>query len=216
MTPFATETGPGIALAADNIDTDQLIPARFMKRSRADGYGDQLLYDMRFDADGKEKPDFPLNQIRTAPKVLIAGANFGCGSSREAAVYALVDHGIRCVIARSFADIFRSNAQRNGLLTVICSETDHNTLSTHIKTKPGCLITIDLDAQSIRAEGLDAIDFDIDPGVKRRLLLGLDELAETLEHVAAIEDFEGNYFNARPWARPHLPFQGGRKDEPIE
>lgn len=201
MTPFVTETGPGIALEADNIDTDQLIPARFMKRSRADGYGEQLLHDMRFDADGSERRDFPLNQIRIAPKVLIAGENFGCGSSREAAVYALVDHGIRCVIARSFADIFRSNAQRNGLLTVICSETDHRTLITHVKARPGCAITIDLAAQSIRAEELDAISFDIDPGVKRRLLLGLDELAETLEHVAAIEDFEENYFKERPWAR---------------
>lgn len=203
MTPFTIETGPGIALVADNIDTDQLIPARFMKRSRADGYGGQLLYDMRFDADGNESPDFPLNQIRTAPKVLIAGANFGCGSSREAAVYALVDHGIRCVIARSFADIFRSNAQRNGLLTVICSETDHRALIAHVKARPGCAITINLDAQSIRAEGLDAIHFDIDPGVKRRLLLGLDELAETLEHVATIEKFEGNYFRVCPWVRPN-------------
>ena len=203
MTPFVTETGPGIAFEADNIDTDQLIPARFMKRSRSDGYGGQLLYDMRFDADGNERPDFPLNQIRTAPKVLIAGENFGCGSSREAAVYALVDHGIRCVIARSFADIFRSNAQRNGLLTVICREADHRALIAHVKARPGCTITIDLEAQSIRAEVLDAINFDIDPGIKRRLLLGLDELAETLEHVAAIEDFEGNYFNARPWARPN-------------
>ena len=202
MTPFVTETGPGVALAADNIDTDQLIPARFMKRSRAEGYGDQLLFDLRHDAEGRRRPDMALNQLSAPPLLLVAGANFGCGSSREAAVYALVDHGIRCVVARSFADIFRNNALRNGLLPVTCGEAGHQALLAHLSSHPGASVTADLAAQRISWGMEQGLSFDIDPDVKRRLLLGLDELSETLAHAAEIEAFERRYFDSHGWVRP--------------
>ncbi|WP_118134516.1 3-isopropylmalate dehydratase small subunit [Oceanicella sp. SM1341] len=202
MTPFTTVTGPGAALPRDNVDTDQLIPARFMKRSRTEGYGDQLLHDLRFDPEGRPRPDFPLNRLPAPPALLVAGANFGCGSSREAAVYALWDHGIRTVVASGFADIFRNNAARNGLLTVALPEAERATLCAWLEAHPGAETHVDLEAQRIEAERLAPIAFDIDPQVKRRLLLGLDELSETLEEEESIARFEAAYLAATPWALP--------------
>ena len=139
MQPFTIATGPGVVLARDNIDTDQLIPARFMKRTRSEGYGDQLLYDLRFREDGAPVADFPLNRMAERPALMVAGENFGCGSSREAAVYALVDHGIRAVVAGSFADIFRGNAAKNGLLTIALGEAGRQRLASFIgeRVRPG-------------------------------------------------------------------------------
>ena len=219
MEPFTSVTGAGVVLARDNIDTDQLIPARFMKRTRSEGYGGQLLYDLRFDEDNEPNPDFPLNRMSARPALMIAGQNFGCGSSREAAVYALVDHGIRVVVADSFADIFRGNAAKNGLLTIALGKTERQTLAAFVTSAgnegsgvptsaPGSTrsqagqLTVDLEAQEIRGEGFETIGFAIDPGVRRRLLLGLDELSETLEDEPAIIDFETRYFAERPWVLP--------------
>ncbi|MEI4472321.1 3-isopropylmalate dehydratase small subunit [Frigidibacter sp. MR17.24] len=202
MTPFTTATGTGALLALDNVDTDQLIPARFMKRSRSEGYGQQLLHDLRFDAQGAERAGFPLNGRAEPPMVLVAGANFGCGSSREAAVYALVDHGIRVVVAKGFADIFGNNAQRNGLLTLTLAPEAHDRLAARIAAAPGAGITVDLAAQTLRCAGLAPVTFDIDPVAKRRLLLGLDEIAETLQDLAAIERHEAAARAARPWLTP--------------
>lgn len=203
MTPFITETGPGVALPMDNIDTDQLIPARFMKRSRTEGYGEQLLFDLRHHADGSKRADLALNHLSAPPMLLIAGANFGCGSSREAAVYALVDHGIRCVVARSFADIFHNNALRNGLLTVVCDGDDHSALTAYLSAAPGEAVTADLKAQTISWGLKQGFAFDIDANVRRRLLLGMDELSETLEYIKEIEDFEHRYRQYYPWIAPH-------------
>ncbi|WP_322626751.1 3-isopropylmalate dehydratase small subunit [Paracoccus beibuensis] len=203
MKPFVTETGPGVALPMDNIDTDQLIPARFMKRSRTEGYGQQLLFDLRHDADGSKRPDMALNYLSARPVLLIAGANFGCGSSREAAVYALVDHGIRCVVAKSFADIFRNNALRNGLLTVTCGDADHQALTAFLSENPGGTVAADLRAQTISWGQEQGFPFDIDDNIRRRLLLGMDELSETLEYNSEIEEFEQRYRHAYPWMAPH-------------
>ncbi|TFF21869.1 3-isopropylmalate dehydratase small subunit [Jiella endophytica] len=206
MQPFTTVSGPGVVLARDNIDTDQLIPARFMKRTRAEGYGDQLLYDLRFDEDGDPVEGFPLNQMSERPVLMLAGRNFGCGSSREAAVYALVDHGIRVVVADSFADIFRGNAGKNGLLTIALGAAERGRLAKFLEPRPGenapAEVFVDLDAQEISAEGLGTIAFDIDKGLKRRLLLGLDDLSETLEDEPTIAAFEERYFAAAPWVVP--------------
>ena len=206
MQPFTTVCGPGVLFDRDNVDTDQLIPARFMKRSRAEGYGDQLLYDLRFNEDGDPEPDFPLNQVAGKPVLMVAGKNFGCGSSREAAVYALVDYGIRVVVAAGFADIFRGNAAKNGLLTIPLAEADRQRLAAFLAAGDGAAtgadLTVDLEAQEIRADGLVTIGFPIDPGLKRRLLLGLDELSETLQDEPAITAFEQRYCAAAPWVVP--------------
>lgn len=202
MTPFVTLTGPGVALPMDNIDTDQLIPARFMKRRRSEGYGQQLLYDLRHDPDGGLRADMPLNALGSPPSLLAAGANFGCGSSREAAVYALFDHGIRCVVAPSFADIFRNNALRNGILTVACDNADHRALVGFLTERPGAAVTADLWARRVSWGDGRGFAFDIDPNARHRLLRGLDELSETLEHRDEIEAFERRYVEAHPWVLP--------------
>lgn len=199
MTPFLKETGPGVALPMDNVDTDQLIPARFMKRSRTEGYGQQLLFDLRHHADGRTREDVALNHLPAPPMLLVAGANFGCGSSREAAVYALVDHGIRCVVAKSFADIFRNNALRNGLLTIACGDADHRLLTDYLSAYPGDEVTADLEKQTISWGPDQGFAFQVDADVKRRLLLGMDELSETLEYTDEIEQFERRYLQAHPW-----------------
>ena len=205
MQPVTIVTGPGVALPLNNIDTDQLIPARFMSRSRSEGYGDQFMYDLRFDEDGGAREDFPLNRLPELPAVLVAGDNFGCGSSREAAVYALLDHGIRVVVAPSFADIFRTNAARNGLLTISPAETDHVALVKHLEATPGAIISVDLEAQIVSGDELEAFSFPYDPALKRRLLLGLDDLTETLEHEPAIRAFERVLFQQAPWTFPVNP-----------
>ena len=201
MKPFTTVIGPGVVLSRDNVDTDQLIPARFMKRTRAEGYGEQLLHDLRFDRNGKPDPDFPLNRTTAPPVFMVAGRNFGCGSSREAAVYALVDHGIRVVVAESFADIFRGNAARNGLLTIALDASTRQRLAASVNDGDRAL-EIDLQAQQIRGEATGTIGFDVEPSVKRRLLLGLDEVSETLENEPAIAAFEALYFERTPWVVP--------------
>lgn len=202
MTPFTVVTGPAIALPLDNVDTDQLIPARFLKRSRSEGYGDYLLYDQRFDENGTERERFPLSQIATPASLLVAGENFGCGSSREAAVYALIDYGTRAIVAKSFADIFRNNAAHNGLLTIVLEEQDHTDLARYLTSAPGSEATVDLESQSVIVEGLNTFKFDIDPAVKNRLLLGLDALSETLSEHQAITEFEEAYFREHPWSVP--------------
>lgn len=204
MKPFDVVTGPAVALPLDNIDTDQLIPARFMKRSRTEGYGDCLLYDLRFDASGQTRAMFPLNQVDVSPVMLVAGDNFGCGSSREAAIYALMDHGIRTVIAQSFADIFRNNAENNGLLTIVLAKDDHAALIRHVIANTGANVTVSLEAQLVTVPGWNPFYFEMDPGVKRRLALGLDPLSETSAEHNAISAFETAYFGRYPWVCPSL------------
>ena len=202
MKPVTRIVGPGLALPRDNIDTDQLIPARFMSRSRGDGYGDQLFYDLRFDPDGHPAPDSPFSAIPGRPAVLVAGDNFGCGSSREAAVYALVDHGIGAVIAKSFADIFRSNAARNGLLTITPDETDRNALIEALTNTPGATVAVDLESCRVTGPGDMAFAFTYDPALRARLLSGLDDLSATLLREDSIARFTAVHLDAAPWIVP--------------
>jgi len=199
MTPITTLTGTAIALPRANVDTDQIIPARFMSRSRNEGYGEQCFYDLRFDEAGAPRADFPLKDLAQAPGILVAGDNFGCGSSREAAVYALLDYGIAAVIAPSFADIFRSNAGKNGLLTIALDVKTVQSLTDMLTDQPDIPAEINLPAQRL-VIGPHALDFKIDGGLKHRLINGLDDLAATLQDLPRIEDFESRYYAAHPWA----------------
>ena len=192
MTPFRRIEGPAAALRAANVDTDQLIPARFMKEPRApQGYGRFLLRDLR---DAEPDP------LASAPVALVAGRNFGCGSSREAAVYALVDFGIRCVIAPSFGDIFAGNAANNGLLAATISEADAATLDAWLGAGPRTL-SVDLETRRIAGDGL-ALGFAIDDVTRAKLLNGWDDIDLTESHAAAVAAFAEAYAAARPWARP--------------
>jgi len=200
MQPFRQLNGVAVALRRDNVDTDQVIPARFLKISRAEGLGDKLFHDLRFDGNGKVRPDFPLNDpARQGASILIGRKNFGVGSSREAAVYALVDHGIRCVVATSFGDIFAGNAVNNGLVAAIVSEEDIDKLLSAVEQTGRA--EADLEAQTIKA-GNYVVPFTIDPARKTRLLNGWDELDLTARHKDRIAAFAAQDRTARPWAVP--------------
>jgi len=199
--PFTDIETPAIPLPLANVDTDQIIPARFMTRSRAEGYGGCLLYDFRFDADGAPR-DNPLDDPRRAgAAVLIARRNFGCGSSREAAVYALADFGLRCIVAPSFGDIFASNAVKNGLLPARVSSEDAEALLASLAVAEGGAVRIDLAAQTISIGNLVA-PFEIDPVWKTQLLNGWDDVDFTLREQSRIEAFRARDRMARPWASP--------------
>ena len=204
MQPFHRLTATACPLPYANIDTDQLIPARFMKRSRAEGYGGYLLHDMRFSEDGTNIADFPLNHSAYRnSQIIVARRNFGAGSSREAAVYALVDYGIRCVIAPSFGDIFASNAVNNGLLPAKVDERDGEALIRLLEeTHTG--LTVDLEEQTILAREV-SVPFAIDPVWRTKLLNGWDDIDITLSQADAIEHFRSEDSLRRPWATPRVP-----------
>lgn len=193
-------------LAQANVDTDQLIPARFMKEPRSAGYGQFLLHDLRHDANGQPRADFILEhpEARLAG-ILVARRNFGAGSSREAAVYALVDFGFRCVIAPSFGDIFSSNAVNNGLLPATLPEEDIERLLEHLGDTPGRL-HVDLESCRIQAGELD-LPFTISPTWRTKLLNGWDDIDMTRQHADAITRFAADYAARHPWlnASPSEP-----------
>lgn len=191
MQPFTTHTGLAAPLPRRDVDTDQIIPKQFLKRLGRTGFEDALFFDWRADAQGRPRSDFVLNLARYAgASVLLAGANFGCGSSREHAVWALHDYGFRVVLAPSFADIFASNAVANGLLTARVDETVLDTLVTRASATPGYTLAIDLTARTVHdAAGFEA-PFAIDDRARQRLLEGLDDIALILRHEDAIRRYE--------------------------
>ena len=204
MDRFTTLEAVVCPLGLANVDTDQLIPARFMSRSRDQGYGSYLLHDLRFHASGEPRSDFILNAPRYAnAKILVARRNLGTGSSREAAVYALWDYGIRCVIAPSFGDIFASNAVKNGLLPAIVTEADVETLLDELATSAPVL-RIDLEAQSV---GIAArhFGFQIDPVHRLQLINGWDDIDLTLRHSEQIAAYRTRRVAAGPWIVPSSP-----------
>ena len=200
MSGWTRHEGRAVALLLESIDTDQLIPARFMSAPRAAGYGGFLLHDLRHDADGQPLPAFPLNAAPGA-SILLAGRNFGAGSSREAAVYALCDYGIRCVIAPSFGDIFSGNAAQNGLLTAIVSDGDAAAMTAELEASPERPLTVDLEAQTIRC-GERTYSFAVDPVRRSRLLNGWDDVALTESFRDRIAAFRATDRRRRPWAAP--------------
>jgi 3-isopropylmalate/(R)-2-methylmalate dehydratase small subunit len=200
MQPFTKLTAVAAPLDMANIDTDKIIPARYLRKPRGPGYSNLAFHDIRFDADGKERPDFVLNQgpYREA-KILVAGANFGCGSSREAAVYVMFDYGIRAVIAPSFGDIHYGNELQNGMLPVILPEPTVRKLRDQLHSHPGAQIAIDLEAQTVTGPDGASYRFDIDPNARERLLKGLDDIGLVLQHLPEIERFEREYLQQTPW-----------------
>ncbi|MCE8021323.1 3-isopropylmalate dehydratase small subunit [Halomonas sp. MCCC 1A11036] len=200
MEPIKIIDAPACPLPLANVDTDQLIPARFMKEPRSVGYGRFLLHDLRHDESGRPVETFILNHPQaTQAKTLVARRNFGAGSSREAAVYALVDFGLRCVIAPSFGDIFASNAVNNGLLPATVSEADAEALLTALGDAPGTL-HVDLETQRISTGEL-SVAFTIAPTWRTKLLNGWDDIDMTRQHAQAIQRFAGDYANQRPWLK---------------
>jgi 3-isopropylmalate/(R)-2-methylmalate dehydratase small subunit len=192
MEPFVKLTGVAAPLDRVNVDTDQIIPAVYLKRIERTGYGQFLFSSWRFNEDGSPNPRFVLNNpAYQNAKILVAGRNFGCGSSREHAPWALSEYGIRCVIAPSFADIFYNNCFQNGLLPVVLLEEDVQRLMDKLKNSPGAKLTVDLEAQRIWDEDEDvAVSFDLDPFRRYCLLNGLDDIGLTLQHEDEIAAYE--------------------------
>ncbi|MBP0447226.1 3-isopropylmalate dehydratase small subunit [Roseomonas sp. SSH11] len=200
MRPFTTLTGVAAPLPMANVDTDKIIPARFLKTIERKGLGRAAFADMRFNDDGSEKPDFVLNQepYRQA-EILVAHENFGCGSSREHAPWALLDFGIRCVIAPDFADIFFNNSFKNGILPIKLPREICDQLMEDARMGANSRITVDLARQVVVRPNGDEIPFDVDPLRKHRLLNGLDDIGETMQRAPVIESFEQKQRAAQPW-----------------
>jgi 3-isopropylmalate/(R)-2-methylmalate dehydratase small subunit len=200
MQPFTTLTGIAAPLPMANVDTDKIIPARFLKSIERSGFGKHLFANMRFNPDGTENPDFVLNQepYRKA-EILIALENFGCGSSREHAPWALTDFGIRCVIAPDFADIFHNNSFKNGLLPVKLPRAVCEQLMEDARMGGNARITVDLERQVVVRPNGEGIPFQIDPLRRHLLLNGLDDIGQTLQHVSAIDSFEAKQRASQPW-----------------
>ena len=202
MQPFTTVTAVAAPMDLPNIDTDRVIPARFLRRPK-EALGGLLFHDVRFDDQGNEREDFVLNQapFRDA-KVLVVADNFGCGSSREAAVWVLEAHGIRSVIAPSLGDIFHGNCYKNGLLPVILPADVVAGLRAQLHARPGASVTVDLPSQTVTAPDGTRHHFDVDPFRKQALLSGHDEIALTLSHEPDIAAFEARHARAMPWLEP--------------
>ena len=197
MQPFKKLTGIAAPYPLNNIDTDMIIPKLFLRTIKRTGLGKGLFYESRFDMDGKEIPDFVLNRepFRQA-KILIGGDNFGCGSSREHAPWALLDFGITCIIAPSFGDIFYNNSFKNGILPVVLPQTQIDELLK--AAEAGREISIDLDQQKV-VSGNEVFTFDVDPFRKHCLLNGLDDIGLTLEKKTFIDSYEDRQSQAKPW-----------------
>ena len=192
MEPFVTVSGVAAPLDRVNVDTDQIIPKQFLKRIERTGFGQFLFFDWRFGEDGATpNPDFELNapELAHAP-ILIAGKNFGCGSSREHAPWALGDYGFRAIIAPSYADIFYNNCFKNGILPVTLPEETVQTLLDTAKANPGYRLTVDLENQKITDNGVLSLPFEVDPNRRESLLNGWDDIGLTLRHEADITAFE--------------------------
>ncbi|NGO90552.1 MAG: 3-isopropylmalate dehydratase small subunit [Halomonas sp.] len=204
MKPITILDTLGVALPAANVDTDQLIPARFMKEPRSVGYGQFLLHDVRHDEQGQRVPNVMLNHpMASKAEVMVSRRNFGAGSSREAAVYALVDDGFRCVVAPSFGDIFASNAVNNGLLPAVVTEEAAEQLLQALAEAPAPIV-VDLEAQHIRVGEL-CVPFSISAVWRTKLLNGWDDIDMTRQHLEEIDTFAAHYEQQFPWVAPVPP-----------
>ncbi len=199
MDKFTTLTGVAAPLPIVNVDTDMIIPKQFLKTIKRTGLKDGLFYEMRYSADG-EKLDFVLDRpAYQSAKILVAGPNFGCGSSREHAPWALLDFGIRCVISESFADIFYNNCFKNGILPIKLPKEDIAKLMDDAERGANAVITVDLVNQEIKGPDGGTVKFEIDPFRKQCLLEGLDDIGQTLQAAPAIDTYESAHKSAQPW-----------------
>ena len=201
MKKFDTLTAVAAPLPLINVDTDMIIPARFLKTIKRTGLGKSLFYTLRYDEDGGEREDFVLNKpAYKDAEILVTGNNFGCGSSREHAPWALDDFGIRCVIAPDFADIFHSNSFKNGILLIKLPQEDVDKLMEGAERGANARITVDLEKQEIKGPDGEVIPFDVDPFKKHCLLNGLDDIGLSLEKEDQISAFEEKQRTAQPWS----------------
>lgn len=203
MEPFKTFAAIAAPIDLDNVDTDMIIPARFLRKPRSAGYGNFLFADVRRLADGTEKPDFVLNKpaYRDA-RILVSGMNFGCGSSRVGAVYAIADSGIRCVIATSFGDIFANSCVQHGVLPVVLSADHCAALRLELSERPGATVSVSLVKQTVTGPDGSVFPFEIAAVSRERLLRGLDDIGRVLLHAGAVSAFEERYYAAAPWCQP--------------
>ena len=200
MQKFTTLTAVAAPLPIINIDTDMIIPKDYLKTIKRTGLGKGLFAEMRYGEDGSENPDFVLNQPAwRKAQILVAGDNFGCGSSREHAPWALTDFGIRCVISTSFADIFYNNCFKNGILPIVVKPDELEKLMDDARRGANATLSVDLEAQTIQGPDGGTIRFDIDQSRKHRLLNGIDDIGETLERAPEIDAFESRMAETRPW-----------------
>ncbi len=200
MEKFTTLTAVAAPLDIVNCDTDRIIPARFLKTIKRTGLGKNLFNDLRYKADGSENPEFVLNKpaYRNA-EILVVGDNFGCGSSREHAPWALLDFGIRCIIAPSYADIFFNNCFKNGILPIVLPQEQVDELMDDARKGANATLTVDLEEQTITRPSGEKIHFDVEPFRKHCLLNGLDDIGLTLQKGAQIDDFEKKRQSTQPW-----------------
>ncbi len=200
MEKFTTLTGVAAPLAMMNVDTDMIIPKQFLKTIKRTGLGRHLFYDLRYDEDGEARGDFVLDRApyRDA-KILVTGENFGCGSSREHAPWALLDFGIRCVIAPSFADIFYNNCFKNGILPIALPQGQVDALMAVARRGADGTLTVDLEKQEVRGPDGATLSFEVDPFHKHCFLEGLDDISLTFEKAEAIDRFEAAQRRAQPW-----------------
>ena len=210
MDKFTTLTGVAAPLEIVNVDTDMIIPKQYLKTIKRTGLGTGLFSEMRYNEDGTDNPDFVLNQpaYKTA-KILVAGDNFGCGSSREHAPWALLDFGIRCVISTSFADIFYNNCFKNGILPIVLPEDEVDRLFREVQTMPGYRLTVSLPEQTVATPAGAVLRFEVDSYRKHCLLNGLDEIGLTLQHAEAIRGYEARRRQEAPWLFADVKAQGG-------
>jgi 3-isopropylmalate/(R)-2-methylmalate dehydratase small subunit len=200
MQPVTTVTGTVCPIDAADVDTDQIIPKQYLKRVERTGFGPFAFAEWRYHEDGTPKPEFAMNKPEhQGASILLAGANFGCGSSREHAPWALEDAGFRAIVAPSFADIFRNNCGKIGVVAVQLDNAEVRTLFELVDADPSLEVTVDLETQTVTAPGFSA-EFDIDAHTRHCLLHGLDDIALTLQHVDAIDAFEAD----RPGYRPSI------------
>ena len=217
MKKFDSLTAVAAPMALQNIDTDQIIPKQFLKIIQRNALGDRLFFDLRYDESGAEHEGFVLNQAPyRGARILVTGNNFGCGSSREHAVWALMDYGVRCVISTRFSDIFAGNCIKNGLLAATVSEPDRDLLLAQLQRAPGMCLAVDLPTQIIRAGEGRELAFQVDAFAKKRLLEGKNDIDVTLQYSDAIASYEAGRLAREPWLIPARPFkpnpsQGGSR-----
>lgn len=203
MEPFTRLTAVAAPLEIAKIDTGMIAPGRFQRIRRIPGvrdYADIFLHDLRFDADDTPRQDFVLNQERYRHvKILVTGPDFGCGSSRESAAYAVLDYGVRALVGPSFGDVFAGNCMQNGIVPAVLPIVTIQSFWAELRASPGSTMTVDLNDQTVTGPDGSLHRFEIDPTRKERLMKGLDDVGVTLEHLSAIESFENEYRRRKPW-----------------
>lgn len=200
MKPYSNHTSVAALMDRSNVDTDQIIPKQFLKKVERSGFGVHLFHDWRFNADGSDNADFELNKpVFKDAKILVAGDNFGCGSSREHAPWAIEDYGFNTIISTSYADIFFNNCFKNGILPIIVSRQILDELMQEIRGNEGVKFSVDLEAQTITTAAGIVVKFDLDEFRKQNLLLGLDDIGMTLQNADKIDNFEARQQQTHPW-----------------